>query len=82
MTSEGIWEDPPGYFDKIVWPNYVEDHQWMFELGDVDGRLKEEKLQESGVEVQTDKGPDLEMETSLKWAVETLMRDLANLVVE
>lgn len=19
----GFWEDPPDYFDKIVWPNYV-----------------------------------------------------------
>ncbi|KAI5800016.1 P-loop containing nucleoside triphosphate hydrolase protein, partial [Geopyxis carbonaria] len=23
VTIEGFWEDPPGYFDKIVWPNYV-----------------------------------------------------------
>jgi nicotinamide/nicotinate riboside kinase len=20
---EGYWVDPPGYFDKIVWPEYV-----------------------------------------------------------
>ncbi|KAF9134309.1 ribosylnicotinamide kinase [Mortierella sp. 14UC] len=22
-TLEGYWEDPPGYFDDIVWPNYT-----------------------------------------------------------
>ncbi|ORX76954.1 P-loop containing nucleoside triphosphate hydrolase protein [Basidiobolus meristosporus CBS 931.73] len=22
-TLEGFWVDPPGYFDKIVWPNYL-----------------------------------------------------------
>ncbi|KAF9363176.1 ribosylnicotinamide kinase [Mortierella sp. NVP85] len=22
-TLEGYWEDPPGYFDNIVWPNYL-----------------------------------------------------------
>ncbi|KAJ2747240.1 ribosylnicotinamide kinase [Coemansia sp. BCRC 34301] len=25
-TVEGVWVDPPGYFDKIVWPNFVEHH--------------------------------------------------------
>ncbi|KAG0204460.1 ribosylnicotinamide kinase [Mortierella sp. GBA30] len=22
-TLEGYWEDPPGYFDDVVWPNYL-----------------------------------------------------------
>ncbi|KAI8994972.1 P-loop containing nucleoside triphosphate hydrolase protein [Pilobolus umbonatus] len=22
-TIQGFWEDPPGYFDKIVWPEYL-----------------------------------------------------------
>ncbi|KAF9183442.1 ribosylnicotinamide kinase [Haplosporangium sp. Z 27] len=22
-TLEGYWEDPPGYFDDVVWPNYI-----------------------------------------------------------
>ncbi|KAJ1960316.1 hypothetical protein GGI12_003869 [Dipsacomyces acuminosporus] len=25
-TKEGIWTDPPGYFDSIVWPNFVKYH--------------------------------------------------------
>ncbi|KAJ2398501.1 ribosylnicotinamide kinase, partial [Coemansia sp. RSA 2559] len=26
-TKEGIWADPPGYFDSIVWPNFVKYHK-------------------------------------------------------
>ncbi|KAF7558490.1 hypothetical protein G7046_g5660 [Stylonectria norvegica] len=33
VTIEGFWADPPGYVDKIVWPNYVEEHAWMFKGG-------------------------------------------------
>ena len=36
-TIEGFWEDPPGYVDDVVWPNYVEDHAFLFEGGDVQG---------------------------------------------
>lgn len=31
-----VWEDPPFYFDEIVWPAYVEAHGRMFERGDVE----------------------------------------------
>ncbi|WVR09736.1 hypothetical protein IAU60_006812 [Kwoniella sp. DSM 27419] len=26
----GVWEDPPEYFDKIVWPGYIKAHQDVF----------------------------------------------------
>ncbi|KAF1917094.1 P-loop containing nucleoside triphosphate hydrolase protein [Ampelomyces quisqualis] len=41
VTLEGFWEDPPGYVDKVVWPNYVQDHKFLFEDGDVEGELDE-----------------------------------------
>jgi nicotinamide/nicotinate riboside kinase len=75
-TIEGFWEDPPGYVDKIVWPNYVAEHKWMFEDGNVEGKLKEDVLEQWGIKAQLDKGPDVDMETTLKWAVETLMKEL------
>ncbi|KAJ2832547.1 ribosylnicotinamide kinase [Coemansia sp. 'formosensis'] len=25
-TVEGVWTDPPGYFDTLVWPNFVKYH--------------------------------------------------------
>ena len=74
VTLEGFWEDPPGYVDKIVWPNYVEDHKWMFEDADVEGTLKEDVLKETGIKSQG--GLDVDMETTLRWAVEILMEQL------
>lgn len=79
VTIEGFWEDPPGYVDKIVWPNYVKEHQWMFEDGDVEGKLKDDVLAEWKINAQADKGPDVDMETTLNWAVEILMRELERL---
>ncbi|CAD6939213.1 unnamed protein product [Tilletia controversa] len=36
ITAENLWQDPPGYYDNIVWPAYVLAHQGMFEHGDVE----------------------------------------------
>ncbi|RKP06542.1 P-loop containing nucleoside triphosphate hydrolase protein, partial [Thamnocephalis sphaerospora] len=36
-TVEGFWQDPPGYFDKIVWPNYVLHHHTLLELIGING---------------------------------------------
>lgn len=75
VTLEGFWEDPPGYVDKIVWPNYVEDHKWMFEGGDVEGKLKDEVVRETDI-LSQEGDVDRDMETTLKWAVEILMERL------
>ncbi|KAI1084430.1 P-loop containing nucleoside triphosphate hydrolase protein [Whalleya microplaca] len=79
VTLEGFWKDPPGYVDKIVWPNYVDAHAWLFQGGDVEGGVDERVVGESGIEVQIGRGLDVEMETTFEWAVETLMRKLEEL---
>ncbi|KAF9284301.1 ribosylnicotinamide kinase [Linnemannia elongata] len=33
-TLEGYWEDPPGYFDDIVWPNYLIYNEPLAKLAD------------------------------------------------
>ena len=78
VTLEGFWEDPPGYVDKIVWPNYVEDHAFMFEGGDVEGLLKESIATEWGIRVP-EGGLDVDMITTLRWMVELLMEELPKL---
>ena len=78
VTLEGFWEDPPGYVDKIVWPNYVEDHKWMFEGGDVEGQLKEDVVSELDLK-SPDGGLDIDMTTTLKWAVATIIKALPSL---
>ncbi|KAG0646181.1 Nicotinamide riboside kinase [Hyphodiscus hymeniophilus] len=75
VTLEGFWEDPPGYVDKVVWPNYVEDHKWMFEAEDIEGKLKGDVVRQMNIRSQAG-GVDVDMTTTLKWAVELLMREL------
>ena len=77
VTLEGFWEDPPGYVDKVVWPNYVKDHAFLFEDGNVEGELKGKLCGELGIracprEAQSD------MTACLRWAydiVEEALRE-------
>lgn len=75
VTLEGFWADPPGYVDKIVWPNYVEEHAWMFEEGDVEGRFKKDVLEKEGIRAMTD-DVDGDMAKLLEWTVDELLKDL------
>lgn len=76
VTIEGFWEDPPGYVDKVVWPNYVEEHAWMFEGGDVEGEYRWDVLDREGIKVQRGVSLDGNMERTLEWTVDTLLEEL------
>ncbi|KAI1266327.1 nicotinamide riboside kinase 1 [Xylariaceae sp. FL1019] len=88
VTLEGFWADPPGYVDKIVWPNYAESHAWLFEDGDVEGSLSGMVLKEKGIlspssvdalgrEAQGEgSGLDIDMSVVFDWVVDTLMHKL------
>ncbi|OLN92069.1 Nicotinamide riboside kinase [Colletotrichum chlorophyti] len=76
VTLEGFWKDPPGYVDKIVWPNYVDAHAWLFKDGNVEGSLDENVLGEKGIKAQVGKGVDIDMETTLEWTVDTIIAEL------
>lgn len=80
VTLEGFWADPPGYVEKIVWPNYVESHAWLFEGGDVEGQLEERSLTDKNILAQKDQGLDVDMEVSFEWIVDTLMQQLEAVV--
>jgi nicotinamide/nicotinate riboside kinase len=60
----------------IVWPNYVEEHAWMFEGGDVEGKYKEEVLRNEGIRVPKGQGVDTDMTKMLEWAVDILLEEL------
>ncbi|KAI2620242.1 P-loop containing nucleoside triphosphate hydrolase protein [Hypomontagnella submonticulosa] len=76
VTLEGFWTDPPGYVEKIVWPNYAASHAGLFLEGDVEGALDESVLREKGLLAQVGRGLDVDMETTFTWAVDVLMREL------
>ncbi|KAL6855708.1 P-loop containing nucleoside triphosphate hydrolase protein [Trichoderma novae-zelandiae] len=76
VTLEGFWADPPGYVDKIVWPNYVEAHAWMFEGGDVEGKFKADVLERERIRVPEGEPLDGDMEAILPWMVDLLLEEL------
>jgi nicotinamide/nicotinate riboside kinase len=81
VTLEGFWKDPPGYVDKIVWPNYSEAHSRLFKDGNVEGTLRAEVLEKAGIRAQLDQGLDVEFGVTLEWAVDTIIRELERIVL-
>lgn len=71
VTIEGFWEDPPGYVDEVVWPNYVKDHAFLFEEGDVEGELKQDVIGRLGVQA-VPKDTQGNMTKCLTWALDVL----------
>lgn len=71
VTLEGFWEDPPGYVEDVVWPNYVRDHGWLF--GNIEnadaGKVDVRAAGKANIHI----GPDssqVDMLTILQWAME------------
>ncbi|CAI6266376.1 unnamed protein product [Periconia digitata] len=71
VTLEGFWEDPPGYVDQIVWPNYVQDHKFLFEDGDVEGELDVGVCTELGIEGMP-REAEGDLSVGLEWAAGVL----------
>jgi nicotinamide/nicotinate riboside kinase len=76
VTIEGFWTDPPGYVDKIVWPNYVDEHGWMFEGGDVEAEYRWDVLEREGIKALQAGAVDGDMEKTLEWLVDSLLQEL------
>ena len=71
-TLEGTWSDPPGYWDHVIWPEYVAHHAYLFQDGDVDGVPLPES--DTGVVVQDTKHDGLD--ASFDLVVNTLLKQL------
>lgn len=76
VTLEGFWADPPGYVDKIVWPNYVEEHKWMFEDGNVEGKYKKDVLARECIYVPKGEPLDGDLAETLEWLVSLILDEL------
>lgn len=73
VTIEGFWEDPPGYVDKVVLPNYVKDHAFLFEDGNVDGQVDELVRARMNLQIMP-KALEEDMTKCLDWAC-SIIRD-------
>ena len=68
VTLEGFWQDPPRYFEDVVWPGFVAEHGFLFERGDVEGepggRAREVKVAKL----------DMGLEEMLEWVLGEVRR--------
>jgi len=76
VTLEAFWEDPEGYVDEVVWPNYVKDHAFLFKDGDVEGELDEHKVSELGIDVAPKESVN-DMTLCFEWASQILRTAIA-----
>ncbi|KAL8797161.1 MAG: hypothetical protein Q9195_000628 [Heterodermia aff. obscurata] len=76
ITHEGYWEDPPGYFDQIVWPNYVKNHKFLFHNDNTEGPVDDEISKSLDIDVVPGMGMKT-LEETLLWVVELLKRKMA-----
>jgi len=78
VTIEGFWEDPPGYVNDVVWPNYVKEHAFLFVDGDVEGAVEAEACK--GMNIQTmPESMKSDMTACLSWACEIVQKSLAHI---
>jgi nicotinamide/nicotinate riboside kinase len=78
VTLEGFWEDPPGYVDAIVWPNYVKYHRTLYVDGDVSKGFDESKCKRLGIDTLPDAASN-DMTASFAWAVDRIAGELRRL---
>lgn len=71
VTLEGFWEDPPGYVDKIVWPNYVKDHSFLFKNANVEGDYDEEACTALQLNTMPERAQE-SMTACLHWAFDVV----------
>ena len=88
VTLEGFWEDPPGYVEDVVWPNYARDHAWLFgssadatsrEAVDA-GRVNRDVAVKAGILVGPGNG-EKHLREVLPWAVERLKEAIGRDVI-
>ncbi|KAL8806029.1 MAG: hypothetical protein Q9182_001561 [Xanthomendoza sp. 2 TL-2023] len=70
--------DTGEYFDRIMWPGYVNEHAVLFDNTDVEGRPKFRMCERVGISVQ----PTLNMglEETLRWIVDIICRESEEIV--
>ncbi|QDS73978.1 hypothetical protein FKW77_008444 [Venturia effusa] len=78
VTLEGFWEDPEGYVDAIVWPNYVKDHKFLFKEENVEGELDEVVCGKLAIQAMEGLGEE-GMTSVFVWACRILEKELKTL---
>jgi nicotinamide/nicotinate riboside kinase len=76
VTLEGFWEDPPGYVEDVVWPNYVKYHKPFFMGGDVEGEVDPGNLGNDVKYIEGSYGLRVGVPELLEWAVDIVCNEV------
>ncbi|KAL8725810.1 MAG: hypothetical protein Q9181_006276 [Wetmoreana brouardii] len=77
-NSEGTHHDRIDYFDRVVWRNYIREHEVLFEDGNVEGRPQRRICEGVGIQVQPDL--DTSLSETLQWVLDVFRRDIEEVV--
>ena len=70
-AKEGEFWKTEDYFEKMVWPNHVEQHADLFEDGNVEGSIDRKVCSERGIAMQ--ETMNVEVSQTLSWAVDIVI---------
>ncbi len=70
-AKEGEFWKTEDYFEKMVWPNYVEQYADLFEEGNVEGSIDRKACSERGIVMQ--ETMNVEVSQTLSWAVDIVI---------
>lgn len=78
-AEEEFWKTN-AYFDRVVWPNHVEEHSVLFHSSDVEGAPRRKLCKQLGIQMQ----PRLEMsiEEVLRWATSSIAEQQKTTFIE
>jgi len=75
ITAEDFFEDPPGYMENVVWPNYVKYHRHLFVDEDVEkGELSDWAKTVAGIKRQEREG--MEVREVVEWGARVIVEAL------
>lgn len=75
QTQETFWVDPPGYFDKMVYPAYAKSHKHLFLEADVENDLDSSKMKDLDI-VSYANNKDCSLKEVVDWALNSLKEKL------
>lgn len=78
QTQETFWVDPPGYFDKLVYPGYSKSHKHLFEDENVENKLNPTIVQELNI-VSFANNEGCTLKEVLLWSLNSLINELQNI---
>ncbi|KAG0245677.1 ribosylnicotinamide kinase [Mortierella sp. GBA43] len=82
-TMDGYWVDPPGYFDDIVWPNYLTYNSPFVKITDAMEAGKETGVYDASGSHRTDPmTQQVDVVSSAHSSIHTMVEEVANLLTK